>query len=124
MLAGRGGYIGGEPYQRAFHVVKQTPPIADGRSVAGDKDIVTSGLSERGQQCSCRFPQAALGAVANHGAADLLGGGEADADDRVVVLAMSDLHHHGAMGAISAFGGRQKLGPPGHAFDVQQLGQG
>jgi hypothetical protein len=68
--------------------------------------------------------EAAFGAVSNHGAADLFCCGEADANDGFVILARAHLDDDSAMGAISAFRGRQKLGPRSHALNGDGFGQG
>ena len=42
--------VGGEPYQRGFHIVKQTGPRAGGHTAAGDEHIVAAGRAVVGQQ--------------------------------------------------------------------------
>ena len=71
-----------------------------------------------GQKGAGGLTQAALGAVALDGAADLPGGGEAHADVRRTVAPLQPLDHHAAAGLGNAFGGRQELGPPQQTFDL------
>ena len=72
--------VGGEPYQRAFHVVKQTLPGPGRRAAARDEHIVVPGRPSSGRSLPGDFAQPALGPVADHRAADLARGGEAHAD--------------------------------------------
>src|SRR5690606_15918431 len=89
---GRGGracrrppIVGGEAYQRAFEIVKQTRPGARRRTASGDEHIVVSGPAEQRDHRPGGFTHPPLGAVAVDGPADLAGGGEADANDRLAV---------------------------------------
>src|ERR1700760_758318 len=77
--------VGGEPYQRAFHIVKQTRPRTGRHAAAGHEHIVETWGRQLRKQEARGLAQAALGAVALDGAADALGGGEAGADQRRVV---------------------------------------
>ena len=66
-----------EAYQRDFHIVKQTGPGAVAGVLAGDEDIVDARESQKGQKEPHCLAQAAAGPVADHGSADLAGGGKA-----------------------------------------------
>ena len=62
----------------------------------------------KGDEESRRLAQAALGAVADDGAADAAGGGETEADERGLVGAMADLGGNRAHGAGLALGRQQE----------------
>ena len=111
----RSGKVGGEPYQRAFHIVKDTGPFAHRRSVPGHEDIVATGPSKLRQKQPGRLSQAALGPVSHNGAADPLGGGKSGSDGGIIIIPGPQLNYDGALGPVSAFCGRQKLGPLGQA---------
>lgn len=71
-----------------------------------------------GQHGPCSLAQTAFGAVALNRPADLLGGGEAQADVRRTVAALQPLDHYGTARLGNAFGGRQELGPPQQTLDL------
>jgi hypothetical protein len=79
--------VGGEAYQRGFDIVKQTPPVPLASSAAGDEHIVATGAAMKGEKQPGGLAQASFGAISLDRAADLLGGGESDPDQRVVVVA-------------------------------------
>src|SRR3989338_5198611 len=58
-LRGRRVLIGGEPYQRAFHIVKETGPGACRRAAPGDEHIVGSGTARLRQEQPRGLPQPA-----------------------------------------------------------------
>jgi len=65
-----------EAYQRNFHIVKQTWPRGRAGFLTGDENVVDAGHSQKRQKDAGGLPQAAAGAVSDHGAADLLGRGK------------------------------------------------
>ena len=99
-----GAEIGGEPYQRGFHIVKQAPPGPGSRARAGDQHIVTPGPAMKGDQAPRRFPQTAFGAIALHRSADAAGRREADPNDARPVGAIQTLGEQRATRTRSAFG--------------------
>jgi hypothetical protein len=102
--------LGGEAYQRGFDIVKQTPPFARARTAARDEYIVVRRARMKGQDEARGLAQAAFGAVALDGAADLLGGGEAHPDGGVIVGALAHLDEHGPARQGRGLGGQQKVG--------------
>jgi hypothetical protein len=90
------GLIGGEAYQRAFHIVKQTRPGAFGRAAPGDEHIVKGGPPMKGQHHARGLPQPPFRAIAHHGAPDFPGCGEAGADQRLIVAPLQSLDDDGA----------------------------
>ena len=109
--------IGGEAYQRAFHIVKQTRPGARRRAAPGDQHVVVSGPSVKGRKQPRGLAQPALGAVSRHGVADLAGGGEADADKGGAVGAITRLHDDRAPRGGGRAGAGQEIRPVLKAFD-------
>jgi len=97
---GRGGLtpwgaeIGREPYQRGFHVVKETRPRPRARAAASDEHIVAPGPSFQWHGGPRRLAQAALGSISLDRAADPPGGGEAHPDHRRAVRAIARLHQN------------------------------
>jgi hypothetical protein len=89
---------GGEAYQRAPDIVNQTRQGRLGRAAAGDQHIVAAGAAQLRQKRAGGLAQAAFGAVAHHGAADLLGCSEAHADQGPLVAAGPHLDDHAALG--------------------------
>ena len=113
--------VGGEPYQRAFHIVKQTRPGARGHTAAGDEHIVETGAAEPGSKQARGLAQPALGAVAHHRPADALGGGEAGADQGLSSSRGAGLDHHRAAGADGRLARRP--GSPARFFR-RSIGEG
>src|SRR6516165_9404013 len=97
--AGPAVAFGGEPYQRGFHIVKETDPLASGHTAAGDEHIIEAGTRQVGQEKPGGLAHAALGPVALDGPADAAGGGEAGPHQRLFVGAGASLDHYGAAGA-------------------------
>src|SRR5215472_3281366 len=89
--------VGGEPYQRGFHVVKQALPGARGRAAARDEYVIEAGTAMGGQQEARRLAQTPLGAVALHGPADSPRGGKSGADQGLIVAGQR-LDEHRAPG--------------------------
>lgn len=65
----------------------------------------------KGQHGPGRLAQAPFCTIAHHRAADLAGGGEADADQVLAVAPLQGLDDDRALGLRRAFSGREKLGP-------------
>ncbi len=115
-----GAEIGGEPYQRGFHIVKQASPGPGPHARAGDQHIVTPGPAMKGDQAPRRFPQTTFGAIALHRSADSTGGGEADTNHARPVNAIQTLGEHRATRTRSAFGRGQELRPLAEALDGER----
>src|ERR1700744_1936548 len=73
----RRGLVGGEAYQRAFDIVKQTHPGALRRPRPGDEYIVATGPPMRGNRRRARVPHPLFRPIARHRPADPLGGRKA-----------------------------------------------
>jgi len=101
--------IGGEPYQRAFHIVKQPRPGPRHGSAARDEDIVTAGPRMKGRQEPGRLPQTPFGPVAHHRSADPFRGGKADTDEIAAVAASTSLGEDGAPRADLTLGRGQEI---------------
>src|SRR5678816_3742092 len=92
-----GRAVGGEPYQRAFHIVKQTGPGARQDAAAGNQHIVDTGAGILGQDRTGGLAHPPLGAVALDGAADAPSGGEADTDQGRFIVAGARLDDDGPL---------------------------
>jgi hypothetical protein len=90
------GLIGGEAYQRAFHIVKQARPGAFGRAAPGDEHIVKGRPPMKGQHHASRFAQPPFRAITHDRAPDFPGCGEAGADQRPIVAPLQGLDDDGA----------------------------
>ncbi len=88
--------IGGEPYQRDFHIVKQASPGPGSRAGAGDKHIVAAGPRQKGREDPRGLFQPPSGAIALDGAADPATGGESQANRGRVVGSIQGLDKHRA----------------------------
>jgi hypothetical protein len=113
--------VGGEAYQRGFNIVKQTPPCPLASSAAGDEHIVATGAAMKGEKQSGGLAKASFGAISLYRAADLLGGGESDPDQRVAVVARAHLHEHRAARQIGRLGGLQEVRTLLEALDLHRL---
>src|SRR6202008_3150515 len=107
----------GEPYQRAFHIVKETLPGAGGHTAAGDEHIIETRARKFGEQEAGGLAHSPFVAVALDGAADALCGGEAGADELAIVAARPGLDHHRALRARRRLGAGQEVGAFLEAFD-------
>jgi hypothetical protein len=96
----------GEAYQRAFNIVKQCRPGSTAGLRARDEHIVASNASVEGQKQARRLAQAALGAISDHGPADLFCRGESSARRTVCIVAAPEHldHHAGAGLGVAASG--------------------
>ncbi len=103
-----GAVFGSEPYQGAFHIVKQTRPWALRRALARDEHIVMTRAAVQGQKQPRGLAQAPLGPVAHHGVADLARGGESS-PHALPLRARQGLHHHRAPGAGRPLGAGQEF---------------
>ena len=65
----------------------------------------------KGDERTRRLAQAALGPVADHGAADFSRRGEADANKGLTVGAIASLDHHRATRRGRSLRGREEIGP-------------
>jgi hypothetical protein len=117
-----GGLIGGEAYQRAFHIVKQTRPGASHRPAPSNEYIVASRPPMKGQQQPRGFAQPPLGPIAHDRPADLAGRGEAGANQRPVVAALQRLDHDRAARTGRRLGAGQKLRPLAQALYDEGFG--
>ena len=73
-------------------------PVLLIRAHAGDEHIVAAGRRQQGRRGPGGFSQPALGAVADHGVADLARGGEAQPHRVDAVPPVEPLNHHRAAG--------------------------
>src|SRR6185312_2129448 len=108
--------IGGEPYQRAFHIVKQPRPGPGREPPAGDEHIVAPGPPELRQRQPRGLAQPPLGAVAHHGPADPARRREADPDRPGPVVSVPDLRQYGSSRAGKPLRRRQEIGPLAQPF--------
>jgi hypothetical protein len=108
--------IGGEPYQRGFHIVKQTQVRATRRAAAGNEHIVAPRPRQAREGRAGGLSHPALGAVADDGAANPARGGEPDADSACSVPPIAGLHQHSSSRAGETLRGRQKIGALAESF--------
>jgi hypothetical protein len=111
-----GAKVGGEPYQRAFHIVKETRPGPRDKATAGDEHIVEAGRAIWGKRPH-RLAQPALGPVADDRAADPARGGETDANEALSIAAVTRLDQNRPPDADGAARGRQEVGALLQAFN-------
>jgi hypothetical protein len=109
-----------EAYQRRFHIVKQTGPGRGRRFLAGDKDIVDAGPSQKGKQEARGLPQAAARAVADNGPPDLAGGREPCPGHRARLRPAAGLDDQAAAALGDAFRDKQEFAARPEALDVQR----
>src|SRR6056297_2387461 len=76
-----------------------------------DQHIIPTGLPMGMQDLTRNGPQPALGAVARHRVADLLGTGESHPDRRIVIAPVAPLHHHRRRALTPRARSRKKIGP-------------
>ena len=75
-----------------------------------DQHVIPAGFAVFRQDQPGHFAQAAFGAVARDGVADLLGTGESDAGGRIVIVARAGLHHHARRALTAGAGGGEEIG--------------
>ena len=117
-VARAGVAIGGEPYQRAFHIVKQTRPGTGGHTAAGDEHIVVTWGRQARKQEACGFTHPPFRAVALDRPADPLGGSESGADQGLGI-ARSGLDEDGATRAMRGLRAGQEVRAFPEAFDLE-----
>ena len=101
--------VGGEPYQRAFHIVKQTDPGTGDHTPTCDEHIVETGLGDFWDDASRRLAHPPLGAITLDRAANALGRGEADADQGQIIAARPRLDDEGTASARRRLGAGEKF---------------
>ena len=112
-----GPQIGGEPYQGAFHIVKQTRPRPGRGAAARDEYIVATGPRVKGRQLPRRLAQTPLGAVAHHRPADPFCRGKTNPHQGRAIGPVSSLGQDGAAGTGMRPGRGQEVWPGLQAFD-------
>jgi hypothetical protein len=122
--ARRGGVTGNEAaaeaYQRLFQIVKQTGPGGRTGFLTGDKDIVHACDAKTGKKLARGLAKAASRPVADNGTADLLGGGETEADEVARQAATARLNHYEATALGVTLCNIKEFTSNAQAFDKQR----
>jgi hypothetical protein len=112
--------------QSAFDIPHQARPVPIGRRRACDEYIVNAGLSVEGEKQPHNLSQAPLGAIADHGTADLASRGEAGPDmpgrnivgpDTQRAASRAGLYDHTRSDGFFAFCDVQKFAPRFQPFN-------
>tara|TARA_X000000950_G_scaffold140817_1_gene174729 strand:+ start:27655 stop:28056 length:402 start_codon:yes stop_codon:yes gene_type:complete len=92
-----------EPYQRSFHIVKQTIPWSSRCSGSRDKYIVETRERMLRQKLARGDTQTAPSPVSDNSAANFSRSGKAFADVRLTVFTVSSLHHNEVTPSSTSF---------------------
>tara|TARA_B100001179_G_C18505500_1_gene366182 strand:- start:84 stop:497 length:414 start_codon:yes stop_codon:yes gene_type:complete len=115
-----GGTVREEPYQRCFCIVKQTLPGSCRSSGARNEHIVMPGLRVSRQKRARDLSQAAPGAIADYGIADLARRCEAFSDMIGTVTSVDNLHDNKMAPQKATFRSAQKFAPYSETADVDR----
>ncbi len=119
MAIASGEKTAAEAYQRRFHIVKQTRPGGRCGLLTRYEHVIGPGDAKLGQERPSSFAQAAARAVANHGVADLLGGGEALAGRGAGKGAAAALDNNDSLALAVTLCNKKKFTPHPEAFNLK-----